>query len=760
MGVAQETPSAVSAELLDNLRARLERRIFSPLAQLRRRGRLYLALDGAVVVYLSLLGGGVAQMLLDWGLNLGVDQRGLLSAFVTVFWVWMLYRRLLAPLVRTIAAAGQGAGGYIGGAGVPPVGPAGAGPSRYGSLSDRLLALAVDRAHPELHGQMAAAVQFARGQVGAADANSPQLVRAVMDDACAVASGVRFMAVLNHRRARQRVAELGGLLLATGVAAAVMSDLAGTWFRRNWLLQEVPWPQQTYITPIGFDEHGRRRVPRGEELEIAATNVGRVPNSVELRWSTDSGREGSEAMTLVGVNRWEASLGMLSEDVVFRIAGGDERTREYVVVAVERPRVVRTSARITPPVYTGVAPLIIEQQTVLELLTGSVLEIEAEFNQPVESARFVGTGGEVAACQRLGPKRARVTWDAPVSGSYSFELVDRDGWTNRRPVRYTLNVVPDLPPVAHLELPDVGESITPTAELPVVLSFEDVYGLGGVALLVQRGDDPPFEVALDGFEPGGRGYDVETLLAVGTFGAAPGERVRIWAEGRDQDPQGPNVGRSEPVNLRVVTPTELLAELAGRELELRREFERLISAQRGLTDALERLLPELPEGGVPAAALGQRLAGLARRQDADTKDCLAICRQFEQMLGEMRINKVARSGDERRIGERIVAPLEQLGAGAMPEASTAIADLRQQVSREVVVALPGWQADILRKMRAILANMLEWEGYREAVALLQEIIDAQTALRAETVEALQRQLEDILGLEEPLEAQPDELPKP
>jgi hypothetical protein len=750
MGIAPEASSAVNAEPVGNLHARLEQRIFLPLAQLRRRGRLYLVLDAAVFLCLTLLGGGVVQMLLDWGLNLAVDQRGVLSAFITAVWMWMLYRRLLVPLLRTAVAAGDGPYGWT----------VGRGAGRYRSLSDRALALAVDRAHPELHDQIAAAVQFARGQVGAADANSPQLVRAVMEEACETASDVRFMAVLNHRRARQRVAELAGLMLGTVVAMAVIPDLAGTWFRRNWLLQEVVWPQQTTITPVGFDEHGRRRVPRGDELGIAATNAGRVPKSVELRWWTNSGRKGNEPMTLVGVSRWEASLGVLSEDVTFRIVGGDERTREYVVVAVDRPRVAHTVARITPPGYTGLASLTIEQQTVLELLAGSTLEIEAELNQPVESARFVGMDGEVGDCARVGPKRLRVSWDAPASGSYFFELTDRDGWTNGRPVRYTLKVVDDLPPVVHLELPDVGASIAPTAELPVEASFEDVYGLGGAALLVQRGDDPPIEVALEGFAPGRREFDVETMLAMGMFGVTPGERVRIWAESSDQDPKGPNVGRSEPVDLRVVTPTEFLAELAGRELELRREFERLISAQRGLTDALERLLPELPEEGVPPAPLGQRLTGLARRQDADAKSCLAMCQRFEQMLGEMRINKVARSGDERRIAERIVGPLERLAAGAMPDASAAMADLRHQINRDVVEALPGWQADILGRMRAVLANMLEWEGYREAVALLQEIIDAQTELRAETIEALQRQVEDILGLEEPLETVPDELPKP
>jgi hypothetical protein len=55
--------------------------------------------------------------------------------------------------------------------------------------------------------------------------------------------------------------------------------------------------------------------------------------------------------------------------------------------------------------------------------------------------------------------------------------------------------------------------------------------------------------------------------------------------------------------------------------------------------------------------------------------------------------------------------------------------------------------------------MLEWEGYQEAVALLREIIDEQAKLRDATQVAVERQLDAILGLEDPLGATP-EPPKP
>jgi len=63
-------------------------------------------------------------------------------------------------------------------------------------------------------------------------------------------------------------------------------------------------------------------------------------------------------------------------------------------------------------------------------------------------------------------------------------------------------------------------------------------------------------------------------------------------------------------------------------------------------------------------------------------------------------------------------------------------------------------------MQTILANMLKREGYREAVALLQEVIEEQGEVRSATLELLRRQLETILNLEEPAEPSPTDVPKP
>ena len=88
------------------------------------------------------------------------------------------------------------------------------------------------------------------------------------------------------------------------------------------------------------------------------------------------------------------------------------------------------------------------------------------------------------------------------------------------------------------------------------------------------------------------------------------------------------------------------------------------------------------------------------------------------------------------------------------------AELRGVVPATQQAAVGDTQVEILRRMQAILANMLKREGYREAVALLQEVITEQAGVRAATLDALRQELETILGVDEPVERSPEDGSRP
>ncbi len=692
--------------------------ILAPLARLRKKARLYVALDGVERLLVAILGAAAIQFILDRWLKLPLDQRALINVVITFVWLSVLYRRILLRVIQPI--------------------------------SDGLLAAAVDRANPDLHDKITTAVQFSGGQVGDAGANSPQLVESVIREACESAPKIRFDAVLNHAQAKSSTLRSIGLVVLGLLPLLIIPDIVRTWFQRNWLMQDVPWPQSTYLRPEHYGSGGRRAVPQGDPLEVVAQIDGESPDEIVIEWWTSSGQTGKETMILLsGERRAKVQLGPVGESVHFRLSGGDERTREYIAEPVERPSVVRTTVEIEPPAYTGLPASKLEQQTAIEMLRGSQLLISADLNKPVRSAKFVNPAGAETPCILETADRALVHWADPTPGTYEFKLVDTEGWENSRSVRYVIKVLPDQPPVVKLSLKDVGDAVTPKAEIAFDASFNDVYGLSKTAVFVQRNEDAP--VAIPGADlPGkSREWQSEGRISLAGLAVTPGQRVRVWAEAADVDPAGPNVAKSQPVELRVLTPADFLAEMANRELELRQEFERLISEQNGLKAAVEQVLPTLPAVGPTPTQPGQRLAGLARRQEAHAARVLVVERGFDRILAEMRTSRVLRPAEERRISERIVTPLDRIGLEGMPAIAGQISELRRESEQAKAARLPVALSDLARRMKAVLADMLENEGFREAVALLQEIIQQQGDVHSATVDALSREIEAIIGIEEP-----------
>ncbi len=687
--------------------------LLRPLARLRARVRTYLLLDGLVKFLALLAASGLVQLQLDRWLNFGVEERVVANLMITGLWLWALERMIVTPLVRP--------------------------------LPDELLARLVDRVHPELCGQLAAAVQLARRAAAPAAEASPQLVEALLRHAAEAAQRLDYSGVLNHRRARRQALWAMAFGAIPLLAWYLLPELVETWFQRNWLLADRRWPQQTQLVPLGFDARGVCRLPLGEPAVVRAESRGVAPRSVTLEWRSKSGPSGRESMTRVGGRYWEASLGALSENATFRLVGGDERTRDYLVLAVERPRVVQVIATVILPEYTGLPPAPLETTGNVELLAESKLDVQIRLNKPIESARMVSGDAPPGQLETIDPLHLHWTLSAQGSGAYVLELADGDGLTNARALEYRLKVVNDGPPRVQLALAGVGPAITPRARLSGVVLAEDAYGLAAVGVRVQRNREPALPVTTPAVDARTLRAELPVAFPVKDAGVSVGDRLAIWAEACDLLPKEPHVGRSPPTEVSVVPPAELLEQLAQREQQLRREFERLLSAQRGLADGLERMRPELSAAGPTESTLAQRLARLARRQDGHARQCRSAARSFEQIVSEMQTNDVLRVADERRLRDRVIGPLIVLAERTVPAAVEQFQSLRSTLEPASLETAAATQSQILQRMTEILAAMRQQEGFRDAVALFEELVEAQRGLQQDTSASVEAELEAILG---------------
>ncbi len=708
-------------------RAVLDDGLLARMGSVAHRLRRYVLIEGFAWVLAFLLCGALVQVALDYASRgMRWSMRAALLGVIVAWALRLLIRRVVEPFRKKIG------------------------------VSD--VANLVERRYPQLSSSLISAVRFSSGEVGRQETNSALLVDRVIQEADQRAAGLEFGAVLNPSRAKRAIAVICAVLAFGAAATALKPEITGLWFARHVLLQEVAWPRRTRLV---LDMEGRELIAAiGDDVSIEARAQGVQPRSVEFFFETSSGRRGRETMATVGSAgsyRYRFTLKNAQEDITFYLVGGDDRTEAYVLRLLERPRVVATALRIVPPSYTGLTPVDLgDGHRAAQVLEGSTVTISATTNQPVVGATLlsgrevvVPVFGDDSTLPAPGDTRdSTTTLTATVQPAetvvYEFGLVDANGLENRKPVRFSIRVMEDEAPRVRIKLEGVGEMVTADAVLPLVVEATDAYGLSEVSLRYQlsREDAASTMIPLETFSPRLTKFSHELSWPVSAAAPVPGERLVLVARATDfDDVNGPNETETPETSLRIVTRDELLAELARREEEYRLDFERLVAAQEKLRGELLTVLSRADR--TKAGALAAALAPLERRQRSIAGSTNVVRQQFARILAELRVNQLVSHVVEERLGRRIVEPLTQLARRDLVMAADTVRRWSLDGSPETASLVDPQQATILAQMREVLANMIQWEGYQEAVNTLRDILRLQAELEAETQRAIEDQAGDI-----------------
>jgi len=716
-----------------------DRTVRSRLAQLARRARLYVLTDGLAVVIAVMLGFVLVQLCLDRLLRLDRDMRAVLLAVGVALTGYTVWRFLLEPMRRRVSVESA--------------------------------ALLVERLVPTLGDRLISAVQFTDPAVAMSDQASGPMMSLVVEQARVASEGVRFEAVLDRTRAVRHASAGAGVVAVFMLLALLMPNTFGIWFQRNVLLADVRWPQQVHLHVENLRD-GRMIVAAGDDLDISVlAEEPNVPRSVRLEYGPpvdavgdDAIQPGEEEMIKIGDRRFRATFRQLRRAMRARAVGGDAVTPWFDVLLVERPRVTEATLTIQPPAYTRLP----EQElrsglTMAKVLRGSAVSVVARTNKPIARASLLRGDSVVEELTGIaGADALAVTFTPAESGAYSFRLTDDDGMTNRRPVQFSIRVESDRAPLVKLRIPGLGDMVTPEAILPAEIEMSDTYGMA-VAELVQRiaGSDEAepmtqpttqpagqTNIPLADFEPGGRNFTTSLDVELASVDLTPGQRFTVFARAVDEDDiAGPNEGRSNVFSLRVVTPDDLLAELSRREQEYRQEFERIIRDQEALRGRILSTLNRRGSASQPADAADTDADFKLheRRQQELSRRVMSVGRQFERMLAEMEINRVAAGPLRIRLTNRIIDPLARVARQDMIAVADRLGAIARGEPDAGLESVDPDQATLVQTMREILAHMLQWEGFHEAVTILRDILKMQGGLNAETEAELERRLEKLFG---------------
>lgn len=686
-----------------------ETRVVPRLRAVQRRLRLYVVCEGIAALAGALVFCFLLQLVIDWNLRLRVDLRAGLLAVVVAILARVVWQTLLRPLRQHV------------------------------DLED--VASVIERRIPAIDSRLISAVQLNRGGSGPND--SAALVQAHIEQTADTASRWPFEAVLAHSRAVRHGVLVFAVIILFGGLSQLWPEMMRTWFDRNVLLGATNWRQHTTLTILN-DEDGDGMVyaPRGDDFNLAVRWDGERPDRVWLDLDFASGSSEGYAMTAVGTDEFRHTIHQLDGAVRIHVRGNDARPDPVDVEVVDRPGVESASVIIQPPAYTTLeAYELAESQTLIEVLPGSKVELVVTANKPLASAALHKDGVHVVD---VVPDNARCRTEIMVHepADYTFAFEDELELVNINPRQFMVRLSVDAPPAVRMDVLDVSELVTDVAQIPLTMMFRDHYGLQSAALMVSVDGAERHEVE-SLLEDGATTRQLNTThrLAVADFGLQPGQRIAIQAEAQDFNHiNGPGIGVSAAYTFKVVTPDELLAELARREQEYAQEFQRLIAIEERIRGDVLSVARKLEIGQAVAG-----WSGLQRRQRQVARQVSHVREQFERIYNEMELNQVGSKVARLRLVDDVIQPLEHLAGRLMTQLGTSMDAKPAALNTDVLSELDGQYAAVIEAMHGILDQMSRWEGFHEAVNLLQSVIRMQKDLKDETTRTMDRQFEELFG---------------
>jgi hypothetical protein len=408
---------------------------------------------------------------------------------------------------------------------------------------------------------------------------------------------------------------------------------------------------------------------------------------------------------------------------------------------------------------------------------------------------FVLSSHEPATIAERRPSRLPGKWERPwilpPDAQIKIYLEDSDEIISPEPIRFVIRGQVDQPPVVESERYGIGTAITRRASIPIKGFITDDYGIevAGFQFKVDdaeqfrtrgfknRPEGAPLEFRLQGNE-----REVYERFEVLPTDLVEGQKLTLAVFARDGDNlNGPHETRGTLHTFLIVTSDELLGLLYEREINLRRQFEQIITEvertrrdlldHRELADERDRLRASSsrsPEDNRRLEEIDIALANSAERSlfqiGKNRAETAAIRDSFESILEELVNNGVHTRRMTTTLHNSILAPLTIIVEGKLPSdqagssdnlegnfpAADSLVGLFREAMQEQLDPKPRIDESVkeismmLARMRAVLSEMAELAELHEAITELREISEDFEDLRKRTIEERRNLLKDKL----------------
>ena len=402
---------------------------------------------------------------------------------------------------------------------------------------------------------------------------SPSILAAIERQAATSLSNVS----IDHAVDRSKLILLGWALLAIVAVCAIYKAVSPKDPLRSFERVMVPWADIAAPTRVVIHavEPGSAKVFREHFVKIKAQISGlRGGEEATLVYSTADGQVVDQAVPLTadGLN-YAAELpphsGGLQQDLDYWVTAGDAQSNRFHVKMLATPSILVDRITYGYPAYTQMSERSVERQGDLSAIEGTRITVEATANDAIKAA-FIdfNCDGTRDLPMQIHDRQASISFSLELKkgteeakySSYQVRFVNVDGEENPKPVRYKIEVTPDLPPEISFtepDNPDAGElTLAPGGVLKMAVSAVDPdFKLAGVKLFAERNgqhllERPLLAAPQSGPFSGPFLFDAKSLKLVA------GDNVTFWAEAADNRAPEANRVETPHYQLRIVAPRD------------------------------------------------------------------------------------------------------------------------------------------------------------------------------------------------------------
>jgi hypothetical protein len=477
------------------------------------------------------------------------------------------------------------------------------------------IAKRVGQVYPEINDRLSNTIQLVTAELNRQN-TSDELAESAFNQIYDSSKDIDFKKIINKKGTiRAAIFFLISSVLIIGLFITFSNSLTSALFRIFDFDQEYipPAPFSLTISPCDVN------VIKGSQVTITVSARGKTPDYVELHFR-ELHQKNEEVLTLKPDSLGNFNYTIISPKNSIEYFAQAPWMNTFVKTSVcslnviTQPIIKAFTGRVNYPVYTKLSPSEINEQSGdISTLKGSFVNFRLISSKNLSSANivFIQNDRNDSSLVKQDTLRLPMTVKGFIgtanltvksSGSYYFEIKDKNGQMNSEPVVYNLISLIDEYPTITLEEPQSNVIINDNGLMPVKVSISDDYGFSTLKLYFRLVEsrftepDKNFSVIKIPILSGELTNVVPYLWDLNKINISPEDKYEFYLEVADNDiVSGPKTSRTNILTVRLPSLDEVLESTDEMQKKIEEDARKLLKQTEELRKETEQFNNELKQ---------------------------------------------------------------------------------------------------------------------------------------------------------------------